>query len=211
MSRITNISRRSRFVSAAAAALTAAAIVPAGASAATTWFGSSLNHEPANAGSSCDQNNLDHKVLCTHVGSFYPGTSGRVQASVSGTITKMRVRAEGPMTLKFKVVKVRNVSANHRSGQAKVVAVSRTLHFNGPTQSQLDNGISPIESANVHIAVQKGQEVAIDTNNNQAEYCSDGTPGQLTFFNPLLSLGSGFRSAQGVDDCLLLVQAVVKH
>jgi len=46
---------------------------------------------------------------------------------------------------------------------------------------------------------------------DQAEYCTDGTPGQLTFFNPLLSLGDWFRSPQGVDDCLLLVQAVIAH
>ena len=211
MSSITNITRRSRFISALAATVMAAAMIPAGASAATTWFGSSLNHEPANAGSTCDQNNLDNQVFCTHIGSFYPGTSGRAQATTSGTITKIRVRAEGPMTLKVKVVKVRNVSSDHRSGQAKVVAVSRTLSFNGPTQTQLDNGISPIESANVHIKVHQGEEIAIDTSNNQAEYCSDGTPGQLTFFNPILSLGDGFGSSQGVDHCLLLVQAVIQH
>jgi hypothetical protein len=211
MSSITQIFRRTRFISSVVAALAAAAMIPAGASAATSFFGSSLNHEPANAGSSCDQNNLDNKVFCTHVGSFYPGTSGRAQAGASGTITKIRVRAAGPMTLRFKVVKVRNVSADHRRGQVKVLAASRTLHFNGPSQDQLNNGISPIESKNVHIKVQRGEEVAIDTNNNQAEYCSDGTPGQLTFFNPLLSLGDGFRSSQGVDDCLLLVQAVISH
>ena len=60
-----------------------------------------------------------------------------------------------------------------------------------------------------HIRVQKGEELAITTNNNQAEYCSDGTPGQLTFFNP--TLGNTFRTNTGVDDCLLLVQAVIKH
>lgn len=53
--------------------------------------------------------------------------------------------------------------------------------------------------------------MAIDTNNNQAEYCSDGTPGQLTFFNPDLALGDGFQNSQGVDDCLLLVQATIRH
>jgi hypothetical protein len=211
MSSITHIFRRTRFVTALAATLTAAAMIPAGASAATTFFGSSLNHEPANAGSSCDQNNLDNQVFCTHVGSFYPGTSGRAQAGATGTITKIRVRAAGPMTLRFKVVKVRSLSSDERTGQVKVIAVSRTLHFNGPSQDQLNNGISPIESANVHIKVQRGQEVAIDTNNNQAEYCSDGTPGQLTFFNPLLSIGDGFRTSQGVDTCLLLVQAVISH
>ena len=49
-------------------------------------FGSSLNHDPANAGQSCDQNNLDSSPLCTHIGSFYPGTSGRAKAGANGTI-----------------------------------------------------------------------------------------------------------------------------
>ncbi len=57
-------------------------------------------------------------------------------------------------------------------------------------------------------ALKKGQEIAIDTNRNTAEYCSDGTPGQL-LFGPVL--GSQFRSSGSVDDCLMLVQAVVKH
>jgi hypothetical protein len=205
MSSIINFIRRLRFVSAFAVALVAAAMTAGAASAATTTFGSSLNHEPANAGTSCDQN------VCTHVGSFYPGTSGRVAANANGTIVRIRVRAEGPMTFKFKLVRVRNLSADHQHGQAKVIAVSRTLHVNGPSQSQQDNGVSPVESVPVHIRVHRGDELAIDTNNNQAEYCSDGTPGQLTFFNPLLSLGDGFRSSQGVDTCLLLVQAVINH
>jgi hypothetical protein len=211
MSTIINFTRRFRFASALTAAIAAAAMVPAGASAATATFGSSLNHEPANAGSSCDRNNLDNPPFCTHIGSFYPGTSGRVFAPVSGTIVKIRVRAEGRMTMKFKLVRLRNVSADHQHGQAKVVAVSRTLSFIGPSQTQQDNGIFPIESASVHIRVHRGDVLAIDTSNNQAEYCADGTPGQLTFFNPILAPGDGFRSAQGVDSCLLLVQAVIKH
>ena len=211
MSSITNITCRSRCISALAATLTAVAMIPAGASAATTWFGSSLNHDPANAGSSCDQNNLDNPPFCTHVGSFYPGFSGRVKANANGTIVKIRVRAQGPMTMKFKLVNVRNLSSDHKRGQAKVVAVGPTLHVAGPSQTDLNNGTYRTESFPVHIKVRKGNELAINTNNNQAEYCSDGTPGQLTFFNPILSLGDGFRSSQGTDDCLLLVQAVINH
>ena len=211
MSSINNISRRSRAITGVAAALMAAALIPAGASAATSNFGSSLNHEPANAGSSCDQNNLDSNPLCTHVGSFYPGTSGHAKASSSGLITKIKVRAEGPMSFRFRLVQVRHLSSDHKSGQVKVITQSRQLNANGPTQTQSDDGISPIESFKVHIKVQKGDEVAIDTTKNTAEYCADGTPGQLTFFNPDLPLGGSFHQSQGVDDCLLLVQAVYNH
>ncbi len=201
--------RSLRLTTALAAVLGAVAIAPAGALASTTWFGSSLNHEPANAGSSCSQDDSMPAPLCTHVGSFYPGTSGRAQASTNGTIVKIKVRSEGPTTLHFQLVRVRNLSSDEQHGQAKVVVNGPTLNVNGPTQDQLDNGISPVESFPVHIRVQRGEELAVTTNNNQAEYCSDGTPGQLTFFNP--TLGNTFRTNTGVDDCLLLVQAVVRH
>ena len=72
------------------------------------------------------------------------------------------------------------------------------------------NGNSLVESFNVHLKVQKGDELAVDTTSNTAEYCADGTPGQL-LFDPILAIGHGFRSAGGVDGCLMLVQAVVKH
>ncbi len=208
MSAITTMLRRSRFATGFATALTAAAIVPAGAMAATSTFGSSLNHDPANAGTSCDQNNLDNPPFCTHVGSFYPGFSGRAQATSNGTITKIKLRAEGPMTFRFKLMQVRHLSSDHKRGQAKVVAVSRKLHATGASNS---DGSSRVETFNVHIKVHRGDYVGIDTNNNTAEYCSDGTPGQLTFFNPDLNLGDGFQQSQGVDDCLLLVQAVYNH
>ena len=208
MQAITNIVRRSRFMTGLVTALTAAAIIPAGAAAATSNFGSSLNHDPANAGSSCDQNNLENPPFCTHVGSFYPGFSGHAQAKSNGTITKIKLRAQGPMNFRFKLIQVRHLSSNHKQGQAKVVAVSRKLHANGPSMNDTS---SPVETFNVHIKVQKGDYVGIDTNNNTAEYCSDGTPGQLTFFNPDLSLGDGFQQSQGVDGCLLLVQAVYNH
>ena len=209
MQPLTTSFRRSRFVTGLATALTAAAILPAGAMAATSNFGSSLNHDPANAGTSCDQNNLDSSPFCTHVGSFYPGFSGHAQAKSPGTITKIKLRAQGPMNFRFKLIQVRHLSSNHKSGQAKVVAVSRKLHANGPSAN--GDGSSPVETFNVHIKVHKGDYVGLDTNNNTAEYCSDGTPGQLTFFNPNLSLGVGFQQSQGVDDCLLLVQAVYNH
>jgi hypothetical protein len=210
MSNIISIIRRNRLISTLAATATVLAIAPAGASAATTWFGSSLNHDPANAGSSCADNGLSSSSMCTHVGSYYPGTSGRAKATVTGTIVSIRVRAEGPMTMRVKVVRVRNMASDHRSAQAKAVAKSRLLQAQGPSQTDLDNGIYPIETFPVHLQVQKGQEIAIDTSSNTAEYCSDGTPGQL-LFGPVLGVGSQFRNSGGVDDCLMLVQAVVRH
>jgi hypothetical protein len=193
------------------AVLGAATLSPAGALASTTWFGSSLNHDPANAGTSCAQDQSLPSPKCTHVGSFYPGTSGRVKATTSGRIVKIKVRAQGPMTMRFQLVRVRHLSADEQHGQAKVIVTGPKLHVPGPNQTQLNDGVYPVQSFRVSIPVQKGEELAITTSNNQAEYCSDGTPGQLTFFNPALSFGAPFRTNSGVDDCLLLVQAVIRH
>jgi hypothetical protein len=205
----TSTFRFRRLAAGLAAAATAVAMVPAAASA-TAWFGSSLNHEPANAGASCVSDDTVPPPMCTHVGSYYPGTSGRVKAPFDGTVTALRIRAEGPTTLTFHLVRVRNLSADETTGQAKVVATSRTLQLQGPSSTDLDNGVYPVETFHVHLKVHQGDEVAVDTTNNTAEYCSNGTPGQLTF-NPPLQAGAGFRASTGVDDCLLLVQAVEKH
>ena len=191
-----------------AAAALAVALIPAAASA-TTWFGSSLNHEPANAGASCVADDSVPPPLCTHIGSYYPGTSGRVQAPTNGTVIAFRVRAQGPTTLSFRLVRVRNLSSDHMSGQARIVATGRTVQVQGPSSTDLDNGVYPVETFRVHLKVHTGDELAVNTTSNTAEYCSDGTPGQLTF-NPVLAPGAGFRASTGVDDCLLLVQAVEK-
>jgi hypothetical protein len=202
---------KSRLSGTVAAVLGAAAIAPAGALASKTWFGSSLDHTPANAGSSCSDDGVGMPGdICTHVGSDYPGFSGRVKSRATGTIVALKVRPQGPMTFVAKVVNVRRLSSNLHSGQAQATAKSRKITVAGPTQSQMDNSDYPVDTFTVKMKVKKGQEIAIDTDSNTAEYCSDGTPGQL-LFDPVLSIGHGFVSSQGVDGCLMLVQAVVKH
>ena len=114
------------------------------------------------------------------------------------------------MTFRARVVTVRNLSSDFQSGQAHATARSRVITVAGPTQDQMDNGEYPVDTFNVSLKVRKGQEIAIDTTNNTAEYCSDGTPGQL-LFDPILTLGQGFSNSAGVDNCLMLVQAVVQH
>ncbi len=198
MSIITRI-RQICLASALVGAAGAVAAFPAAASTPRTYFGSSLDHSPANAGSTCAEDGVHSGgPLCTHVGSYYPGFSGHVKASVSGTITAIRLRAEGPSTLQILIVAVRDLSPTHKSGQAKLVTKGPKLH---PV------GTGGIETFPVHIKVKKGAELAVNTTSNTAEYCSDGTPGQLLFDPPL---GKSFSSSKGVDGCLMLVQAVVK-
>lgn len=193
-----------------AASAGALALVPAGAWAATTYFGSSLDHTPANAGSQCNQGSGGPPVNCTHVGSFYPGFSGHAKASTGGTIVKIKIRPEAAMKFRFELVQVHNLSSDEMHGKAKAIFQSHSFQVPGPTPTQASNGVYPTLTIPADIPVSKGDELAITTTNNQAEYCSDGTPGQLTFFNPVLSMGNPFRTNNGVDGCLLLVQAVIK-
>jgi hypothetical protein len=200
MPSIARITRPSRFATALVVASSVVAL-PTAALAHKTHFGSSLDHSPANAGSTCAQNGVSGAALCTHVGSYYPGFSGHAKAPVNGTITAIKVFAEGPMTMRIKLVKVRHVSSDHKSGQAKTIV-------KGPKLKPVGTGA--VEKFPVHLTVKKGEELAIDTTSNTAEYCSDGTPGQL-LFDPVLKIGQDFRSSNGVDGCLMLVQAVVKY
>ena len=179
-----------------AVALGALAIVPAAASAKLTYVGSSLNHSPANAGSSCEENGVLDALTCTHVGSFYPGTSGREKATRSGTIIRFKVRAEAPTTMTFETVKLRRVSQNHKSGKAKAIHRGRTVDVQGPTEDQASDSIYPVETFKAHLPVTKGQSIAINADKNFAEYCADGTPGQL-LFDPLLKPGTGFHERLG--------------
>ncbi len=204
------IAGRSRTLSALVVAA-GFALAPTTALASNTWFGSRLNHTPANAGSTCSQDGVGQPGdACTHVGSDYPGTSGRAKSPTTGTIIALKVDPAGPMTFTAEVVNVRNVSSDFHKGQAQATARSRKFTLAGPTQSEMSNGDFPIDTVQLHLKVKKGQEIAIETKSNTAEYCSDGTPGQL-LFDPPLSLGGGFTNSAGVDGCLMLVQAVVSH
>lgn len=203
-----NINTRRRIVSTFAAAVSALAIAPGIAAASTTWFGSSLDHMPANSGNTCTDFGVSGDP-CTHVGSDYPGFSGRAKAPASGTITALKLIPAGPMTFTFEVVNT-HIASDFQSGRAQAVQRSRQITVQGPTQDEMDNGDYPTVTVPVHLKVKKGQELAINTSSNTAEYCSDGTPGQL-LFSPLLAPGHGFQSSAGVDDCLMLLQAVIHH
>ncbi len=198
MSSITRARYLSVPVCALLVVLGVAFVTSAGASTPKVYFGSSLDHSPANAGNTCAENGVQGGAKCTHVGSYYPGFSGHAKAPMNGTVTTIRLRAEGPAKLHILIVAVRNVSSDHKSGQAKVVV-------NGPTLHPVGTG--GVEQFPVQLAVKKGQELAVNTTSNTAEYCSDGTPGQLLFDPPLTST---FTSSKGVDGCLMLIQAVMK-
>jgi hypothetical protein len=209
----TNIkpSSRSRATGALVSAIAAIAIAPATAAASTTWFGSSLDHDPANAGSTCSEDGVGQPGdVCTHVASDYPGFSGHAKSPVTGTVIALKLEPAGPITFRAEIVSVRKLSSDFKRGQARATARSRKFTLAGPTQDQISLQDFPIDTVHLSLKVRKGQELAINTASNTAEYCSDSTPGQL-LFDPTLSPGGGFTSSAGVDGCLMLFQAVVRH
>jgi hypothetical protein len=199
-----------------AIAASAVLLVPAGASAATSTFGSSLVNEPANTGNSRSCLLASVQPLCTRVG-FYTGNAGRTKALKTGRIVKFRVRSAAPGRMKFKVVRVRNVNLNAGTGQARAVAYGPTVNVKGPTldaNGEIANPDNPypIQTFSANVKVTKGDVIAIDSKFTDALYCANGDPGQL-LFRPVLKLNQPFRSTSSVDDnnqCSLLVQAVVK-
>ncbi len=204
MSIPTRLSRLALTVAAAALAL---ALVPVAAQAKSTWFGSSLLHEPSNSAPAhpCgpDGNPL---LACTRVGVRYPGTSGRVRAPRSGRIVAFKVRAGAPGRMTFKVVRVRNLNTrtNPGSGQAKAVGRGPTVNVQGRGFDETN----AIERFPANVRVHKGDQIAIDSRSTSALYCSDGGTYQLVF-RPL-ALGGGFRSSVTDDGCQLMVQAVIR-
>jgi hypothetical protein len=185
------------------------ALLPASASAGTTWFGSSLNHEPANAGSTCLEDPSDETIpapMCTRVGSNYPGFSGRATSPKKGKVVRVKVYAQGPMTFRFQIVRTRNLTENRKSGSAKLYVNGPVLHAVGEMDA---DGAYKVETFKVNLPVRKGDSLAIATTENTAEYCSNGTPGMLTFV-PQLKRNEAFRTSNDYVGCLLLVQAVVK-
>src|SRR3954451_11407231 len=129
------MSANSRRVAAAlAVAASAALLVPVGASAKTTTFGSSLVNEPANTGNNRVCLLASVQAPCTRVG-FYVGNAGLTKSPVNGTIVKFRVRCAAPSQMTFKTDRVLNVDLTAGAGQARPVTAGPTVNVQGP---QLD-------------------------------------------------------------------------
>jgi len=194
--------RRARSLVVLGAAVAAVGVVPAGASA-SSWFGSSLVHEPSNSLPAHGCFHQDPLLRCTRVGVYYPGTSGRVRAPKSGVIVRFRVRSGGPGRVTFRLARVRNLDLRNESGQARGVGRGPTVNVKGHGFDEAN----PVESFPARLRVRKGDWIAIDSVSTSALYCTDGSTYQL-LYKPVL--GGLFADNQSSDDCQLLVQAVIR-
>ena len=204
----TQTSRRVALV--ASAAMAALMLVPAASLAQTTKFGSNLNREPANSlpAHTCDTSGQNNPTpTCTRVGVQYMdggAVNGHITAPISGWITKIKLIAGGPGSLRVRVVRLHNLDLGQHTADGQARARSQKLYYQG-------HGFDPtnkVESFNVHLRVHKGDYLGIDSSSTSAVACTQGSTTQL-IFSPKLVNWAPFTPASDYDDCTLLVQAKI--
>jgi hypothetical protein len=192
------MTRKTRIVSAALAASSLLAAVPA-VSQADYTFGSRLDHEPSNSapGHNCREDGSDDATPpCTRIAideSF--AVSGGLVAPMDGKIVRFRVRAGAPGSLTLRV-------ARYANGMARGDGTGPTVNYQG--RGYDENEANAIETFPANLTVHKGDSVGFDSSSTSALYCSSGGPNQA-IFSP--ALGNALQPTTKTDGCELMIQA----
>jgi hypothetical protein len=184
------------------AVLAAAATLTLVSSAdAATKFGAELTPEvqPSNASEAhpCEPS----PGKCTRVSmEAYGRPDGGHKAPKDGTIKKVRIIAGEQGSFRLQLARAK---ANQE--KAKVTYTGPKLSYDG------QSGDEPyeIESFKVNVPVEKGDHLGILSRKTSMLRCSSGGPNQL-LFQPPLSAGGPFATADATDGCWLLLEAVYK-
>jgi hypothetical protein len=177
-------------------------------SKAKVSFGAKLtsHSQPSNAfdGQPCEP----LTVACTRVMTQAyrrPDPETDQVAPKNGTIAKIMIVAGEPGAFRLDLAK-----AKIGKQQAKLVAVGPVIHYQGQGTGDEDNGPPyKVETFRVHLAVKKGDFLAVQAKKISFEYCSGGGDSQLTF-EPPLALKTGYHHTKHADGCLMLLEAVYK-
>lgn len=192
----------------AAIAVIAMTIVPATVMAAPVKFGSKLNPtvQPSNSlpGLKCGP---EVAGPCAFVQQeAYGRPDGGELAPKTGTIKKIRLIAGGPGSFKLQIAKVKR-STLFGTNEAKVVASGPRISYQGQTEANFEDSSYRVETFDVDVPVQKGQQLALKGNVTSMVRCSSGGPNTLIYTPPL---GSAFRPATETDGCWILMEAVIR-
>jgi hypothetical protein len=193
------------FTAIAALAMT---IIPATAMAAPVKFGSKLDPtvQPSNSlpGLRCGE---AVSGPCTFVQQeAYGRPDGGELAPKTGTIKKIRLIAGGPGSFKLQIAKVKR-STLFGTNEAKVVYNGPRISYQGQTELNFEDDSYRVETFNVDVPVQKGQQLALKGNITSMIRCSSGGDNTLIYAPPL---GSSFRPATNTDGCWILMEAVIR-
>jgi hypothetical protein len=169
-------------------------------------FGAKLNRQPDNSApphSCSDDGGPTVSSPCTRVlvSSETGFAGGNLKSPSNGVITKFKVRAGAPGTIRFKLVRLKNVTNKTAQGKARAKSKQFQVQGNGFNASNF------IETFNVNIKVKKGDYVGIDSSSTSAERCTSGSTRQL-IWSPRLKIGDPFRTNDSDGNCTLMVQAV---
>jgi hypothetical protein len=190
-----------------AIAAVAMMIAPALGAAAPVKFGSKLNPtvQPSNSlpGLDCGE----APGPCTFVQQeAYGRPDGGELAPKTGTIRKIRLIAGGPGSFKLQIAKVKR-STLFGANEAKVVYNGPRISYQGQTEANFEDDSYRVETFNVNVPVQKGQQLALKGNVTSMVRCSSGGPNTLIYTPPL---GNSFRPATSTDGCWILMEAVIR-
>jgi hypothetical protein len=205
------MNRKIAFLAAAIAAI-AMMIAPAsGMAAAPVKFGAKLNPtvQPSNSlpGLMCEHQTPG--ASCTMIqNEAYGRPDGGELAPKTGTIKKIRLIAGGPGSFKLQIAKVQR-STLFATNKAKVVANGPRISYSGQTEANEESGAYKVESFDVNVPVQKGQQLALRGNITSMIRCSSGGDNTLIYTPPLLA-GASFKPATSTDGCWILMEAVIR-
>ena len=183
-------------------AIAALAVIPATQADAATKFGAKLTPEvqPSNASQAHPCEPAPGK--CSRISmEAYGRPDGGHKAPKDGTIKKIRIIAgeEGSFRLQL-------ARAKADQEKAKVVYTGPKLSYDGQPDG---NEPYAIESFKVNVHVEKGDHLGILSRKTSMLRCSSGGANQL-LFQPPLSVGIPFQTADATDGCWLLLEAVYK-
>lgn len=205
------MNRKLAFLTAAIAAV-AMMIAPAsGMAAAPVKFGARLNPtvQPSNSlpGLMCEHQTPG--ASCTMIqNEAYGRPDGGQLAPKTGTIKKIRLIAGGPGSFKLQIAKVQR-STLFGANKAKVVVNGPRISYTGQTEANEESGAYKVESFDVNVPVQKGQQLALRGNITSMIRCSSGGDNTLIYTPPLMA-GSPFKPATSTDGCWILMEAVIR-
>jgi hypothetical protein len=187
-------------------------LAPTAGSAAPVKFGARLDStvQPSNSlpGLRCGPEPGAH-YPCTMVqNEAYGRPDGGELAPRSGIVTRIRMIAGGPGTMRIETVKVKR-STLFGSKEGKLVHKGPKISYQGQTEANWESGSYLVESFKVHMRIAKGEQLAVHTNGASMIRCSSG--GDNTLIYPLTYYPKHpYNAATGSDGCWLLVEATIR-
>jgi len=202
-----------RFAALAAAVATVAMMIaPASGMAAPVKFGAKLDPtvQPSNSlpGLRCIADPLRFSPCTMVQNEAYGRPDGGHIAPKTGTIKTIRLIAGGPGTTRIETVKVKQKTL-FTTKEGKLVHKGPKISYLGQTEANWESGSYRVESFNVNMRINKGEQLAIHSGNTSMIRCSSG--GDNTLLYPLTYYPKHpFNQAEGGDGCWLLVEAIYK-